>query len=85
MQHVDDTLDTLTADVWQDVAAARPAAPVSPPRSPGSITRLFESLAASMALQRSTSGTPCRQQRPMYSTDILAQNYPHLYLRIMCG
>jgi len=85
MQHVDDTLDTLTADLWQDVAAARPVAPVSPPRSTGRIARFFESLAASMALQQRTSGTPCRQQRPMYSTDILAQNYPHLYLRVMCG
>jgi hypothetical protein len=85
MQHVDDTLDTLTADLWQDVVEARPAAPVSPPRSAGRIARFFESLAASMALQRSTSGTSYQRQRVMYSADLLAQNYPHLYLRVMCG
>jgi hypothetical protein len=85
MQPVEDTLDTLTTDLWQDVVAVRPTAPVSPPHSTGRIARFFESLAASMALQRSTSGTPCRHQRAMYSADILAQNYPHLYLRVMCG
>jgi hypothetical protein len=85
MQHVDDTSDTLTTDFWQGVVEARPAAPVSPPHSTGRIARFFESLAASMALQRSISGTPYRYQCPMYSADILAQNYPHLYLRVMCG
>jgi len=85
MQHVDDSFDTLTADLWQDVEEAKPAAPVTPQRSRGRIARFFESLAASMALQRSTSGISCRHQRAMYSADILAQNYPHLYLRVMCG
>jgi len=85
MQPVEDTLDTLAADLWQDVVAVGPTAPVAPPHSPSRIARFFESLAASMALQRSTSGISCRHQRAMYSADILAQNYPHLYLRVMCG
>lgn len=85
MQHVDDTSDTLTEELWQDVVKERQAAPVSPPRSAGRIARFFDSLAASIALQQRKPWTPCRHQSIMYPTDILAQNHPHLYLRVMCG
>ena len=87
MQHVDDTSDVLTAEFWQDIVQpAAPATPAAPLRSEGRIARFFNSLAASMALQRSSKPwTPCRQQPMLYSTDILAQNHPYLYLRVMCG
>ena len=85
MQHVDDTSDILTEEVWQDVVEERPAAPVSLPPSAGRIARFFDSLAASMALQRRKPWTSCRHQSIMYPTDILAQNHPYLYLRVMCG
>ena len=87
MQHVDDTSDILTEEmeIWQDVVEERRSAPVFPSRSEGRIARFFNSLAASMALQRSQPWTPCRHQPIMYPADILAQNYPYLYLRVMCG
>ena len=53
MQHVDDTSDILTEEFWQEAVEERLSAPVSPPRSAGRIARFFDSLAASMALQRS--------------------------------
>ena len=85
MQHVDDTLDILTEELWQNVVEEKPAAPVSPSRSEGRIAGFFNSLAASMALQRRKPWTPCRPQPSMSATDILAQNHPYLYLRVMCG
>ena len=85
MQHVDDTSDTLTEEIWQDVVEERRAAPVVPSRSAGRIAGFFNSLAASMALQRSKPWTSCRHQPALSPTDILAQNHPYLYLRVMCG
>ena len=85
MQQIDDTFDTLTEEFWQDVEEERSAAPVSPARSEGRIARFFNSLAASMALQQRKTTTSCRHQQVLYPTEILAQNYPHLYLRVMCG
>ena len=85
MQHVDDTSDILTEEFWQEVVEERRAAPVSPPRSVGRIARFFDSLAASMAVQRRKPSTLCRPQPISYPADILAQNHPYLYLRVMCG
>jgi hypothetical protein len=85
MQHVDDTSDLLTEEFWQEAVEERLSAPVSPPRSAGRIARFFDSLAASMALQRSKPWTSCRPQPVLYPADILAQNHPYLYLRVMCG
>jgi hypothetical protein len=86
MPQVDDTFDTLTEELWQDVEEERrPASPVPSARSEGRIAHFFNSLAASMALQQRKPTTSCRHQQILYPTDILAQNYPHLYLRVMCG
>lgn len=85
MPQVDDTLDALTEDLWQDVEEERSVAPVSAARSEGRIAHFFNSLAASMALQQRQPTTSCRHQQILYPTDILAQNYPYLYLRVMCG
>jgi len=85
MPQVDDTFDTLTEEPWQDGEEERSAVPVPSARSEGRIAHFFNSLAASMALQQRKPTTSCQHQQVLYPTDILAQNYPHLYLRVMCG
>lgn len=84
MQNVDDTFDLLTEEVWQDLEYERPATSEPVSHSRGRMGRFLDSLAASMSLQHK-SYTTSRSQSAMYATDILAQHYPHLYLRVMCG
>ena len=84
MPHVDDASGTLTEEVWQEVVHQRPAAPEAPLRSESRIARFFNSLAASMALQQRKSWTPYRDNRIVFPSEILAQNYPQLYLQVMC-
>ena len=84
MRHVDETSGTLTEEVWQEVVRQRPAAPEAPSRPESRVARFFNSLAASMALQRRRPWTPCRDNRIVFPSEILAQNYPHLYIQVMC-
>jgi hypothetical protein len=85
MPHVDDTIDALLEEVLQNATAQRLAIAAAPPVPQGRVARFFGSLAASMSLQRGRSWSPCVHQPAMSPTDILAQQYPHLYLRVMCG
>ena len=80
MQHVDDASDTLTAEVWQEVIPPRAAA-----RPESRLGRLLNSLAASMALQQRKPWSPGRDDRIVYPSEILAQNYPRLYIQVMCA
>ena len=84
MPHVEDTSDTLTEEVWQEVVHQRPAAPEVPMCSESRVARFFNSLAASMALQQRRPWSPCRDNRIVFPSEILAQNYPQLYLHVMC-
>ena len=85
MQHVDDASSTLTEEVWQEVGHQRPAAPEVPLCPESRVARFFNALAASMALQQRRPWSPYRDNRIVFPSEILAQNYPHLYIRVMCG
>ena len=85
MQHVDEASSTMTEEVWQEVAQPRPAVPEAPLRSESRVARFFNALAASMALQQRRPWSPCRSNRIVFPSEMLAQNYPHLYIQVMCG
>jgi hypothetical protein len=85
MQYMDDASDTLTDEVWQEVVPQRSAEPAALARSESRVGRFFNSLAASMALQQRSSRSHRGANRIMYPAEILAQNYPHLYIQVMCG
>ena len=85
MQHVDDASSTLTEEVWQEVVHQRLTAPAVPLRPESRITRFFNALAASMALQQRKPWSTCRNNRIVFPSEILAQNYPQLYIQVMCG
>lgn len=85
MRYLDDASDTLTEESWQEVVPQRSTEPAALVRSESRVGRFFNSLAASMALQQRRSLNPCRGNRIMYPSEILAQNYPHLYIQSMCG
>jgi len=83
MPHVDDTVDTLSEDFWQEVPAATLPTPATPSTSQGWLAGLCSSLAASMALHRGRGWFAARRPVTLSPTDILAQNHPDLYIRIM--
>jgi hypothetical protein len=85
MRYVDDASDTLTEEVWQEMVPQRSAEPAALACSASRVGRFFNSLAASMALQQRRSRSHCGENRSMYPSEILAQNYPHLYMQVMCG
>jgi hypothetical protein len=85
MQHVDEASSTLTKEVWQEVVHQRPAAPEVPLHPESRVARFFHALAASMTLQQRRPWSPCRNNRIVFPSEILAQNYPHLYIQVMCG
>ena len=85
MRHVEDASSTLTEDVWQEVAPQRSAAPAAPLCPESRVARFFNSLAASMALQRRKPWIPSQHNGIVSPSDILAQNYPQLYIQVMCG
>jgi hypothetical protein len=85
MPHVDETSGILTEEVWQEVVHQSPATPAVPLRPESRITRFFNSLTASMALQQCKRWSPHRDNRIVFPSELLAQNYPHLYIQVMCG
>ena len=85
MQHMDDASSTLTEEVWQEVLPQRPAAPEVPLRPESRVSRFFSALAASMALQQRKPWSTCRNNRIVFPSEMLAQQYPHLYIQVMCG
>ncbi len=85
MQYVDEASSIVTEEVWQEVVPQRPAAPEVPLRPESRAARFFNALAASMALQQRKPWSPCRDNRIVFPSEILAQNYPHLYIQVMCG
>jgi len=85
MQHVDEASSALTEEVWQEVVHQRPAAPEVPLHPENRVARFFHALAASMALQQRRPWSPCRNHRIVFPSEMLAQNYPHLYIQVMCG
>lgn len=85
MRYVDDAYGTLTEEGWQEVGTQRFAEPAALARSESRVGRFFNSLAASMALQQRRSRNHCRENRIMYPSELLAQNYPHLYIQVLCG
>ena len=85
MQHVDEASSTLTEEVWQEIVHQRPAASEAPLRPESRAVRFFNALAASMALQQRKPWSPCRDNRIVFPSEILAQNYPQLYIQVMCG
>jgi hypothetical protein len=84
MQHMDDDSSTLTEEVWQEVVQQRPTVPEMSLRSESRVARFFNALAASMALQQRKPWNPCRDNRIVFPSEILAQHYPHLYIQMMC-
>jgi hypothetical protein len=85
MQHLEDASSTLTEDVWQEVIHQRPAAPETPLLPESRAARFFNALAASMALLQCRPWCPRRDNRIVFPSEILAQNYPSLYIQVMCG
>ena len=85
MRHVEDASSTLTEEVWQEAIHQRPAAPEAPLLPKSRAARFFNALAASMALHQRKSWSPCRSNRIVFPSEMLAQNYPHLYIQVMCG
>jgi hypothetical protein len=85
MQHVEDASSTLTEEVWPEVRHQRPAAPEAPLVPESRVTRFFNALAASMALLQRRPWSPRRDNRIVFPSEILAQNYPYLYIQVMCG
>jgi hypothetical protein len=85
MQHIEDGPSTLTEEVWQEVVQQRSAVAAASSHSESRITRFFNALAASMALQQRKPWSPCRDNRIMSSAEMLAQNYPQFYIQVMCG
>jgi len=85
MQYVDDDSSTLTEEGWQEVVPLRPAAPEVPLRPQGRVASFFSALAASMVFQQRKPWSPCRDNRIVFPSELLAQNYPHLYIQVMCG
>jgi hypothetical protein len=84
MQYMDDDSSTLTEEVWQEIVQQRPTVPEVPLRSESRVARFFNALAASMALQQRQSWSPCRDNHIIFPSEILAQNYPQLYIQVMC-
>ena len=84
MQHMDDDSSTLTEEVWQEVVQQKPTVPEVPLPSKSRVARFFNALAASMALQQRKPWSPCRDNRILFPSEILAQNYPQLYIQVMC-
>lgn len=84
MQYMDENSNTLTEEVWQEVVQQKPTAPVVQPHSESRVARFFNALAASMALQQPKPWRPCRDNHIIFPTEILAQNYPQLYIQVMC-
>jgi hypothetical protein len=84
MQHIEDDSSTLTEEVWQEVIQQRPTVPEGSLHSESRIARFFNALAASMALQQRKPWSPCRESRIMSPAEMLAQNYPQLYIQVMC-
>jgi hypothetical protein len=84
MQHVEEASSTATEELWQEVAHQRPAVPEAPLRLESRVARFFNSLAASMALQQRRPWSPRRDNRIVFPSEILAQQYPQLYIRAMC-
>jgi hypothetical protein len=85
MRYVDDTSDTLTEELWQEVAPQRSAEPAVQARSESCVGRFFNALAASMALQQRRSRSHGGENRIMYPSEVLARDYPYLYIQSMCG
>ena len=85
MQHVEDSIDALLEEVLRGAMEEKLPTPVSPSVPQGRLARFFGSLAASMALQRDKSQNPYGRQTVLSPTEIVAQRYPDLYLRMMCG
>jgi hypothetical protein len=85
MQYLDDASSTLTEEVWQEVVHQTPATPAAPRRPESRVSRFFSALAASMALQQRKPWSPCQNNRIVFPSEMLAQQYPHLYIQVMCG
>ena len=85
MQHVEDSIDALLEEVLRNATEKERPTAASPSVPQSRLARFFGSLAASMTLQRGKSWTPCWRQPVLSPNDILAQKYPHIYLRVMCG
>ena len=85
MRHVVDDSSTLTEEIWQEIVQQKPSASEVPVCPKGRIARFFDSLAASIALQQRQSWSPCRSNRIVFPSEMLAQRYPHLYIQAMCG
>jgi len=81
---MDDDSSTLTEEVWQEVVQQTPTVPEMSVRSESRIARFFHALAASMALQQRQPWSPCRDNRMMFPSEMLAQHYPQLYIQMMC-
>lgn len=85
MALIDDTIDTIYEDHWQDTVPQAGPAYTDVTMTESRLARFFYSLVESMALQKRQTITAAHRQTIMYPSDILAQNYPYLYLRVMCG
>jgi hypothetical protein len=85
MHYLDDASSTLTEEIWQEVVQRRPAVPETPLRPESRVANFFKALAASMALLQRRPWSPCRDNRIVLPSEMLAQTYPHLYLQVMCG
>ena len=85
MQHIDGDTSTLTEEVWQEVVQQMPTVPAVSLRSESRVAHFFNALVASVALQQRKPWSTCRNNRIIFPSEMLAQQYPHLYIQVMCG
>jgi hypothetical protein len=85
MRHLDADFSTVTEEVWQEVVQQRPSAPETLSCTESRVARFFTSLVASMALHQRRSCASYRDNRIVSPAEMLAQQYPHLYIQAMCG
>jgi hypothetical protein len=84
MHDVDDAPDTLTEAFWYDITEQALPPLAAPAVTKGRLARLFDSLVESMRLQHRQGLVSYGRQPALTASDIVAQNYPHLYLHVMC-
>jgi hypothetical protein len=85
MPYVDDAVETMTEDLWQDIEYDRHMMPAPAAPAEGRITGFLNSLTASMALLRRPAHSVRLSKPALSASENLAQNYPYLYIRVMCG
>lgn len=85
MSTIYESMSSCTEETWgSDIQVAPISSDCATPRQ-GRIAQFIASMAASMALLRASRSLPRQSQGMIMPVDRLAQDYPYLHLRVMCG